>query len=366
MISEKSTKQELLDEYKRLVEDAKEKKVTIPADAKGMNSKNTKADILNAIRTIQNAILNSRTVSVSASPAPAPIATVTPEKAEPTKKTAPAVTKEEDIELSFFKQEIKDELAALETAKALKKQELAELLEIEQELTKFVAMINNSKSENLAQEQSHQEQKAQQEQEASENLEECTTENQEKLDDANAFLAQIETDIEDKKQALAVSRAVETEQYTYDQNKKQKTEDDAWADDSAKREEAIAEIEKETADLQADIDSKSALVAELTAKIDEIPSLVEKAKEEGATAKEKELGKEHGYKTNMAKKQAEVEAQSLRKQIDRLTADYNAVLAEKDAIQAKLDKAYEESNKLYMQTVQSTGGVKILNSSDKN
>ena len=72
MISEKSTKQELLDEYKRLIEDAKKQKVTVPADAKGMNSKNTKADILNAIRAIENALLDSKTVSVSSNPAPAP------------------------------------------------------------------------------------------------------------------------------------------------------------------------------------------------------------------------------------------------------------------------------------------------------
>ncbi|MEE5992895.1 MAG: hypothetical protein V3G42_06600 [Oscillospiraceae bacterium] len=366
MISEKSTKQELLDEYKRLIEDAKKQKVTIPEDAKGVNSKNTKADILNAIRAIQNALLDSKTVSVSSNPAPAPPVPVTPEKNEPTKTTAPAVTKEEDIELILLKQEIKDEIAALDAAKALKKKELAELLEIEQELTKFVTMINSSKNDNLTQEQAHAEQKAKQEADAKESLETCETENQEELDDAKEALEQVKADIEEKKQALAESRAVETEQYTYDKTKKQKTEDDAWADDSAKREEAIAEIEKATADLQAEIDSKAQLVAELTAKIDEIPSLIEKAKEEGATAKEKELGKEYGYQTNMAKKQAEVDAQSLQKQIDRLTADYNAVLAEKEAIQVKLDKAYEESNKLYMQTVQSTGGVKILNSSDKN
>ena len=49
-----------------------------------------------------------------------------------------------------------------------------------------------------------------------------------------------------------------------------------------------------------------------------------------------------------------------------MKADYDAVLLEKNAIQEKLDKAYEESNKLYMQTVQSTGGVKILSNLDKN
>ena len=118
--------------------------------------------------------------------------------------------------------------------------------------------------------------------------------------------------------------------------------------------------------MQADIDSKATLVAELNAKIDEIPSLIEKAKAEGAQAKEKELGREYGYKTNMAKKDADVKVQSLQKQIDRLKADYDVVLAEKNSIQEKLDKAREESNKLQLATVQSTGGVKILSNSDKN
>ena len=236
MISEKSTKQELLDEYKRLVDDAKKKKVSIPADAKGLNTKNTKADILNAIRAIQNAILDSKTVSVPSSPAPAPVPTpVAPPTPEPTRTTAPAVSKKEDIELILLKQEIKDEIAALDAAKALKKKELAELLEIEQELTKFVAMINSSKSDNLTQEQSHQEQKAKQEEDSKQSLATCESENQKKIDDAKEALAQIEADIEAKKQALALKREIDTEQYTYNETQKQKKEDDKWTDSSAER-----------------------------------------------------------------------------------------------------------------------------------
>jgi outer membrane murein-binding lipoprotein Lpp len=68
----------------------------------------------------------------------------------------------------------------------------------------------------------------------------------------------------------------------------------------------------------------------------------------------------------MSKKDAEASIQNLTSQIETLKEDYNAVLIEKQAIQEKLDKAYEDSNKLYMQTVQSTGGIKILNNSDKN
>jgi len=367
MVSEKNTKQELLEEYKKLSAEAKSAKITVPAEAKGMSLRNTKTDILTAIQALTNAINAGNTPAVSKTETAVPAVKEKPSipKSAPV-KTAPAVTVKEDNELSYFKQEIKDEIEALEKAKALRKKEYAELLEIEQELEKFVSMINDNKRKNIEQEASQAERREAQEKKAAEDTEACETSNQEKIQSVNDALAQVEADIIAKKEALAAERAVETEQYTYDLNKKLKTEDDAWEDELVKREEVIAEIQKETAELQADIDGKAALVAELNAKIDEIPTLIEKAKAEGAEEKAKELGKEYGYKSSMDKKDAEVKIQSFQKQIDRLKADYDAVLAEKNAIQEKLDKAREESNKLQMATVQSTGGVKILSNSDKN
>ncbi len=365
MISEKNTKQELLEEYKRLVSKAKEQKVSIPAQAKGISSKSTKADILNAIQLLQEKFSPSSPAAIEISPVPAVPA---PKPAAPAKPAKPAMksTKEEDTDLNYLKPEIKDEIEALNAAKKLKKQEYALLLAIEQELVNFVAMINTNKNNNFSQEESHIEQRMALEQLLAEDAETVSENNQKKLDEANQRLLETEETIAKEKEALMLQRTTEEEQYRYELTKTHKEDDDLWSDELAKREEAIAGIKSEIAALQADIDSKQELVAELQAKIDEIPQLLEKAQQEGAEAKEKELGKEHGYKTNMAKKDAEVAAQSLQKQIDRLKADYEAVLLEKNAIQEKLDKAYEESNKLYMQTVQSTGGVKILSNLDKN
>ncbi len=366
MISDKSTKNELLEEFRRLSAEAKSKKISIPADAKGISVKSTKSDILDAIQALEQALGNKP----AAAPAitistPEPVKKVTPAPVKKPEKTASA-SKKEDIELSYLTQEIRDEINALEAAKALKKQEYATLLSIEQELVSFVAMINKSKNDNLTQEEAQTAKKAEQEAKDAEDLQQLEALNQEQFEKVNDAFTVTQEIIQKKKEDLEAARAVETEQYTYDLTKKQKTEDDAWADELARREEAIAEVQKETAELQAQIDSKADLVAELTAKIDAIPAQIEQAKQEGAEAKEKELGKEHGYKTNMAKKEAEVAAQSLQKQIDRLKADYDAVLAEKNAIQEKLDKAREESNKLYMETVRSTGGVKILRNADQN
>ena len=62
---------------------------------------------------------------------------------------------------------------------------------------------------------------------------------------------------------------------------------------------------------------------------------------------------------------AEAEIKSYERKIEGLREDYDAMKADRAVIQEKLDKAYEESNKLYLQTIQSTGGVKILSNVEK-
>ena len=360
MISEKNTKQELLEEYKRLVSEVS----VVPAGAKGIGVKSTKADILNAIKLLES--------NKSPAPTTREVPTVEEKKTEtvdvPVKavKNSVRLSIEEEDDLKYLKSEIRDEIEALNTAKKLKKQEYSELVAIEGELVKFVNMINEYKKKNILQEESHTQQIEELNKKLAESAEKLAVSSQERLEKATALSQEADEKIIRQKEELALQRSKEEEEYRYKLTKTWKEEDDLWSDELARREEAIADVKEEIATLQADIDGKAELVAELQAKIDEIPQLIEKAMHEGEEAKEKELGKEHGYKTNMAKKDAEVAVQSLQKQIDRLKADYDAVLLEKNAIQEKLDKAYEESNKLYMQTVQSTGGVKILSNLDKN
>ncbi len=372
MVSEKNTKQELLNEYKKLVSEAKNKGITVPANATGMNIKNTKADILNAIQLIEKALQTTPTESKKSEvlkPAPVSVPNVPKKAPAPEPRKIPekpaAIVKKEDNELSLLKTEIKDEIEALEAAKTLKKQEYDELLAIQTELENFVAMINDNKNKNLELEKSQAEQTEAQEKKSKEVTELSDILNAEKIQTAKDALEKLEKDIADAQVALEADRKAEIDDYNYRTSQKQKMEDDAWDDELKRRREAIAEIQAETAKLQDDIDSKAALVAELNAKIDEIPSLIEQAKKDGADAKEKELGRDYGYKTHMANKDAEVKVQSLQKQIERLKTDYDAVLAEKNDIQTKLDKAREASNTLYMATVQSTGGVKFLKP-DKN
>lgn len=371
MVTDKNTKQEILDEYKKLLATAKNSGLSIPKSASGLNTKNNKADILSAIVELQNVInakpsnnaggvlqslgnvLNAVVVEKSTTK----VATSKENKNSP---------KKEDNDLSYLNQEIIEKIHALDSAKALKKKEYENILAIEQELIGFVAMINNKKKDNIALESRQKDSKALQEEKIQQLQDSANEDIQIKLDTANEKLAKTEEDILKDRQDILKGREVEEEAYSYKVTKAQREEDDAWSDEVARREDALSKVEAEIAELQSQIDSKAELVAQLTAKIDEIPTLIEQAKINGAEQKEKELGKDYGYKTTMAKKDAEATMQSLNSQIDNLKEDYNSALLEKQSIQEKLYKAYDDSNKLYAQTVQSTSGIKILSNSDKN
>lgn len=362
MVSDKNTKQEILEEYRRLIAEVKSKGKTVPKSATGFNSKNNKADIISAIDQLLGVLNGNGIVSGNTTTMETTNSKPTVTKRDSSSKNV----KKEDTDLSYLNQEIIEKIEALNSAKTLKKEEYNNILAIEQELVKFVGMINQNKNISMAQEESQQEAQLihednikQLEAQAEENI-------QNNLNTANEKVAQIEEDIQKAAEKVQKDRAVEEEAYTYQVNKEIKEEDDAWDDVVAKRKYAISQVEAEISVLQAEIDSKADLVVELNAKLAEVPTLVEQAKANGAEQKEKELGKEYGYKSTMSKKDAEAAVQSLKNQIANLEEDYQAVLAEKQSIQDKLDKAYEESNKLYMQTVQSTGGVKILSNSEKN
>ncbi|MDE6832907.1 MAG: hypothetical protein K2J39_01470 [Ruminococcus sp.] len=375
MVTDKNTKQEILDEYKRLVAEAKAKKITVPADAKGITSKNNKTEMLNAVRLLEDAVSDKPVVvnipvPTVPKPEPAPKPATEPKSIPaPVKKNATATTatkSKEDNDLSYLNQEIVEKIQALDTAKSLKKAEYNNILAVEQELVKFVEMINRMKTNGLAQAETQKSATEKQ----TETIEKIKADSEESnkayIELAEEKRSQLEAEITENKKKLENERAVEEEAYSYKVSEENKKVDDAWSDEVIRREEKIAEVEEKIAELNAEIDSKAELKKQLESKLAELPELIKKAQEEGAIAKEKELGRDYGYKSSKAKKETENNVQALQEEIEMLRKDFEDSLAEKQAIQAKLDKAYELNNALYMQTVQSTGGVKILNNSDKS
>lgn len=375
MISEKNTKQELLAEYKKLVAQVSAQKKSL-SSVKSVNSKNTKADIWAEIQSLQKLLAtvdntnNSATVPRKEQPVVNAVANEVVSTVlkinEIVKQNNHQQEFKEENDLNYLNQEIIEEIKALDTAKNMKQKEFQNLCTVETELKKFAEMINNFKNQRAEQEDSHVKQEENQKLVLDSLTAKVEETNSQKIENAENSLKDAEERIEADKKKIADERAIEEEKYNYELTRKYLEEDDKWSDETNCREEAIQAVKKETAVLQAEIDAKANYVAELTAKIDGIPALLEQAKQEAAESKEKELNKEHGYKKHMAQKDADASIQSLERQIAHIKADYENALVEKNAIQEKLDKAYEESNKLYMQTVQSTGGIKILNNSDKN
>ena len=136
-----------------------------------------------------------------------------------------------------------------------------------------------------------------------------------------------------------------------------------WADEKSSREQELIKLEKETSVLQEQLEGLLKSVPDYEKKLDEMPILLDTAMHEGEKEREEEMKIEQEHQTIIFRKDADAAIKNLEQKIASLNDDYEALLAEKETVQAKLDKAYDDSNKLYLQTVQSTGGIKILGDS---
>ena len=117
-----------------------------------------------------------------------------------------------------------------------------------------------------------------------------------------------------------------------------------------------AALEKET-----ELNAKADHVKELEAKVEEIPTLIAAATEEGIKKGRADADKSNAFEVRALKKDAEYQKQLLEDKNERLTEDLANARAEKVELQQKLDDAYAQMRELAAKTVESTGGVKILN-----
>ena len=117
-----------------------------------------------------------------------------------------------------------------------------------------------------------------------------------------------------------------------------------------------AALEKET-----ELNAKADYVKELKAKVEEIPTLIAAATEEGIKKGKADADKSNAFEVRALKKDAEYQKQLLEDKNERLAEDLANARAEKVELQQKLDDAYAQMRELAAKTVESTGGVKILN-----
>ena len=374
MVSEKNTKNEILEEYQSLSRKAAARKLDVPQKASGLNARSTKGELLEGA-LILNRLIEKAATSAVKQKEDQPVKetkeitmAVVP-KAEEVKIAASqqikiSCDKEED-ELKLLNKAIIDKVHSLREAEATLEKESAGLDDLSGELQAFVIMVNEYRQRFLTEREAHEAALAGKEAEIREKDISLTEELRNRLLGEEERLESIKAGIEEKKKSRDLARASEIEQYNYDISVKQRREDDIWADEAAKKELLLKKLDAEIKALQEQLEVEDKSVPELEEKLSRLPAMIESARAEGAAAREKELVEQYAHENALAKKDEEAAVSSLEGRIRSLSEDYEALLAEKTDLQQKLDKAYEDSNKLYIQTIQSTGGVKILGRPEK-
>lgn len=103
-------------------------------------------------------------------------------------------------------------------------------------------------------------------------------------------------------------------------------------------------IQDEIAALKEELKEKEKNVPQLQKKLEELPILLEKARDEGAKECKKEMEEENAHTSELFKRESDSAYEALELQLKNIKLDNDELQAEKEAIRVKLDKAYDESN----------------------
>ena len=160
---------------------------------------------------------------------------------------------------------------------------------------------------------------------------------------------------------IKLTRSREEDEYTYNLKRSRKAENDKWEDEKAAREKILELRETAALEKETELNAKADHVKELEAKVEEIPTLIAAATEEGIKKGKADADKSNAFEVRALKKDAEYQKQLLEDKNERLAEDLANARAEKVELQQKLDDAYAQMRELAAKTVESTGGVKILN-----
>lgn len=109
--------------------------------------------------------------------------------------------------------------------------------------------------------------------------------------------------------------------------------------------------------------NKEEYIASLEEYRDQVPDMIEEARQEGIDKGNADANKSNAFEVRALKQENEYQVKILQDRNERLESE----IARKDEtfanLQTKLDEAYSQMRDLATKTVESTGGVKILNGS---
>lgn len=267
------------------------------------------------------------------------------------------VTAKEDI----FNPEIIKKYNDLTEAIEIKQLELDELYGIETKANAMAAMINAYKEKNEELKEAQAAKEAEIEAELGEKRDVLKTEIEALKQQKQEVIASINAEAKTKEDEIKRTRIREEDEYAYNLKRNRKAENDKWADEKAAREKVLELREAAALEKETELNAKADYIKELEAKVDEIPALIASAKEEGINKGKADADKSNAFEVRALKKDAEYQKQLLEDKNERLAEDLANARAEKVELQQKLDDAYAQMRELAAKTVESTGGVKILN-----
>lgn len=259
----------------------------------------------------------------------------------------------------------------LNKALTSKEKELQDLYGIEVKAQTFVALINGYKQKEYDLETSFVEKEAAlkeefetkkvaYQKELDRALEECKDKRIRAEKDHAAQMANLNQVVVDAKNKAAQERAREEEEYEYNLQRQRQLENDAYADKKAAMEKEVAEMEAQANKLLEEADSKVEYIAEMEAKVAAFPEELAAAVAEAEERGNKAAGKEYGYQKTMYMKEKEYEIKSLEDANERLSQALASAENKIATLTEKLDESYTRIQELAATTVQSNGGVKIL------
>lgn len=266
-------------------------------------------------------------------------------------------TAKEDI----FNPEIIKKYNDLTEAIEIKQLELDELYGIETKANAMAAMINAYKEKNEELKEAQAAKEAEIEAELGEKRDVLKTEIEALKQQKQEVIASINAEAKTKEDEIKRARIREEDEYAYNLKRNRKAENDKWADEKAAREKVLELREAAALEKETELNAKADYIKELEAKVDEIPALITDAKEEGIKKGKADADKSNAFEVRALKKDAEYQKQLLEDKNERLADDLANARAEKVELQQKLDDAYAQMRELAAKTVESTGGVKILN-----
>lgn len=255
---------------------------------------------------------------------------------------------EKIVSRNILSEEIIDEFKALKLDIENKKQELQMLCDIEIKVGTLAALIeaNNLEKQDFLNAKN-------------ELLEEKRIEIKTLEDEYSNLKLTLEKEYQTQKNELNIQRKREQEEYTYNITRERKIANDIWNDNKTKAEAEIQDKKECLKNKEIELEKREEELDELIRKVEEIPSLIDAAKELAYSTGKSEAEKIYAISKNSMTKELKIDNQILQEKYNALEANYEKLEAQYAQATEKLEDAYAKMNELATKTVQAQSSKPI-------